>query len=75
MDSLEINGHNCHWSGGSEFCRCCEGGIRESFEHVVLGCTLCEGERGRLFQGVGVGWSGVDKMRVVLSFSDGKGSR
>ena len=43
---------------------------------MFLGCTLYEGERGRLFQGVGedVGrWSGVDKMRVVLGFSDEKG--
>ena len=43
---------------------------------MFLSCTLYEGERGRLFERVGEdvgGWSGGDKMRVVLGFSDKKG--
>ena len=40
--TLEINDRNYHWSGGSEFCRCCEGEISESIEHVFLLCTLYE---------------------------------
>ena len=51
--TLEINGRIYHWSWGSAICRCCEGGISDSIEHVILVCRLHEGERVRLFQGVG----------------------
>ena len=48
-------------------------GIGTKLKPVFLVCTLYEEERGSLFQCVGEGWSEVDKMRVVLGFSDEKG--
>ena len=81
--SLEVNGRTHRWNGIGESCQNCNGGVKETIEHLLVECDNYERERRAMMIEMQrilgqEGWQSVHEredegMSIILGFQCGEG--